>query len=370
MCTRFFQVGILCLFFTWSLTGQTPQSTSEAEKNDEIAKAKVEIQKRYISFLNSEGIVGQVTTAGQVQFKRDGVICVIEVNVRDRKHLRIFHRTLSKFESGEERLRMLEAAFSTTSSIKVAKVLFSDNEVWVSAESYLTNEEDFKLIFFRCLSALQAGVQKFNSLTKVSDSTPAPDRPEPARNRLESGPQKGQVKQQASTNPSSPAPAKEPSVKVKDLYMGMDIKGVSGVLEKKFPPNTFRIFGPAKDNSGDSGIQVLGALLNGEQNDIYVGIIAGMLPIGGVLAGPDGAVKRILLPTPVVDVLFNSEGLDASDFVRQFADAYKIPSMKISDDLKSWVYSSPEGTKVTISTKKEIVIEKVASAQDLKRSFN
>ena len=66
----------------------------------------------------------------------------------------------------------------------------------------------------------------------------------------------------------------------------------------------------------------------------------------------------------------SKSNMDASAFVQQFINSYNIPAMKVSDNLQSWTYTSPDGVKVTIDTKKNVTLEKVESTQERKQSFN
>jgi hypothetical protein len=146
-----------------------------------------------------------------------------------------------------------------------------------------------------------------------------------------------------------------PTIKVKGLFIGMDINSVPAVLKENLSPPPYDIDFTVK------------------RNDRTVGPDGYYMHLGGtsmVNAGPDSKVTDIRLNYIIVDALFNSADMEASDFVGQFVKAYKIPQMNVSDDLSSWVYTSDDGTKVTISDKKELYMEKVASKKERKQSFN
>ena len=72
----------------------------------------------------------------------------------------------------------------------------------------------------------------------------------------------------------------------------------------------------------------------------------------------------------LADDLFNAADMEATAFAQQFAEAYAIPEMKVSDDMQFWVYTSPDGVRVRIDTEKSLSIEKVASAQERKKAFD
>jgi len=66
---------------------------------------------------------------------------------------------------------VLEAADHVTRKIKVVKVFTVPNEnTWAAIELFLPNEEAFRPILHRCMSALRAGVDLFVEAmgTKVS----------------------------------------------------------------------------------------------------------------------------------------------------------------------------------------------------------
>lgn len=163
----------------------------------------------------------------------------------------------------------------------------------------------------------------------------------------------------AGTSPGQPAAAAKPaapkdaSIKVKGLYIGMDIQTVPALLKKSLPPDF------AGDVSDVTKVELLG--------NFPIVIFGGDVIVTAEL---DGKVNKIILNTSLASHLFNSADMDASAFVQQFANSYHIPEMKVSDDRQFWTYTSPDGVKVTIDTTKAVMLEIVASAQDHKQSFN
>jgi len=205
----------------------------------------------------------------------------------------------------------------------------------------------------------------------------------------------------AGTSPSQSAAAakpvapKEASIKVKGLYIGMDIQSVPALLKEKLAGKDWIISDAAQGSAlnailqkgrGDgsdmtdaekqsmtSTILALGAnsISPLEPEYFFVGIAQPPFSGGGkFVALPDRKVGLILLKGSLVNDLFNAADMDASAFVKQFISAYDIPEMKVSDNLQSWTYTSPDGVKVTIDTQKNVTLEKVESAQDRKQSFN
>jgi hypothetical protein len=171
----------------------------------------------------------------------------------------------------------------------------------------------------------------------------------------------------AGTSPSQPAAAAKPaeskpvapkdtSIKIKGLYIGMDIQTVPALLKESLAIKGWAISEVSRSSSGDLFITII------NPNDMTFAARLESLP--------DGKVMVIALGSPLVNDLFNAADMDASDFVKQFISAYNIPEMRVSDDLQSWAYTSPNGEKVIIFRSKGITIVKVESAQDRKQSFN
>ena len=164
---------------------------------------------------------------------------------------------------------------------------------------------------------------------------------------------------------SAPAAKKAATseIKIKGLFIGMDIQTVPALLKEKFAGKDWGIHDVAKGDAGNFSGMIT------KPENFYVAI-GGALPLGTVIAGPDGKVTEIKLTSMVVDALFNATDMDASAFVQQFINAYNIPEMKVSDDMESWNYTSSEGVKIKIDNKKGVFVEKVASSQERKQSFD
>jgi len=210
--------------------------------------------------------------------------------------------------------------------------------------------------------------------------------------------------------PAAPKPAEskiiapnDATIKVKGLYIGMDIHAVpAALLKEKLVGMNCAIIDATKDidmlasknctitdaakgsaitaftgkhfgdfdYAGQQYVMAFGLNLEPEYFFASIGSRAGQSTLGVFIATPDGKAISILLKGAFVNDLFNAADMDASAFVQQFISAYNIPEMKVSDNLQSWTYTSPKGEKITIDTMKNVMIEKVESAQDRKQSFN
>lgn len=166
------------------------------------------------------------------------------------------------------------------------------------------------------------------------------------------------IAQERKRTGEKPVDPKDANIKVKGLYIGMDIQNVPALLKEKMASTLMA------DMVQDDVILVAG--LTGNTYRVLIG--SGLF--GEINAGPDGKVTSILLNTVTVNDLFNASGMEASDFAKQFVEAYKIPQMDVSDNAQALVYTSKDGIKVTIDSQKNLFIVKVASAQERKKAFD
>lgn len=89
-----------------------------------------------------------------------------------------------------------------------------------------------------------------------------------------------------------------------------------------------------------------------------------------ILSNEKGLVNEIMLNSKLVNYLFKSSDMEASEFAKQFIEAYKIPKMNVSDDGRSWNCTSPDGVKIIIDENKNIYLIKVQSHAEVKGSFD
>lgn len=133
-------------------------------------------------------------------------------------------------------------------------------------------------------------------------------------------------------------------LKVKDLYLGMDINEVPAILRRQMP---------AGEKVGD---------VQKTENLYELSVYARYQ----ILADENKKVVRIMFAFPIINHLFNVEDLSAEAFAHNFIEAYSIPEMKARSDGEGWEYTNSIGYKVTIYDTKNLVIEKVASADERK----
>lgn len=148
-----------------------------------------------------------------------------------------------------------------------------------------------------------------------------------------------------------------PLFKVKGLYIGMDIKNAYNILS-----NTL---------SGEYGVEILDKpqndqILKADKSYVLIGLMGAL---GSVVADRNSRVECITLSRSIVDKLFDSSNMDIMEFIEQFQKSYNI-DFEISADLKSMYYTSPDGTKITISDDKSIEMIKVPSKSQVESNFS
>lgn len=194
----------------------------------------------------------------------------------------------------------------------------------------------------------------------------------------------------------NPSNAPTDTIKVKGLFIGMNINHASSAMKKIISDQNldkYEVIDARKVNEDSCVLIVVKDLKNiiGGQgvdesrfNEILDRECSGQLNLLNqyaalaVLAGADGKVNRIYF-NDLTD-LFNAKGLPVSDFLQNFLNAYSIPEMKANENenAASWTYVSPDGSKVEVVAVKmmgksilvRIQLEKVAGIEDIKQGFN
>lgn len=141
----------------------------------------------------------------------------------------------------------------------------------------------------------------------------------------------------------------EPKVlKVKGLYLGMNIDEVPAILKNLLPKHEV-------------------SQVKGDRHEYVVKIDAGLG--GAIIANKDKKVEVMSFSRAIVDDLFNSADMDAKSYAEKFMSSYNIPNMEPVPGKDWWQYTSPDGFKVSINAKYKITtIEKIA--KEAERKFN
>ena len=185
-----------------------------------------------------------------------------------------------------------------------------------------------------------------------------------------------------------PIAPQDASIKIKGLYIGMDIKDVNDWFNEKFGKTNVSILegkekgapkiligtdlslsqvrGYVKMSMEDPSFPLEAAI--GQARLMTEGKIT--IDISEICANTNGAIDEISLTSSFVNYLFKTSDMEASEFVRQFTESYKLPKMSISDDYQTWSYTSPDGVKIIIDGEKNILIKKVENKAKVKGAFD
>ena len=121
-----------------------------------------QLQDTYSSQISSESLKPEVTTSGNVRFRRDGRTYVIHVDDRDALYFRLTMAFVADDKSHDMRQRRLEGCNTATAEVKVIKCfLDEDGDPNFAAEMFLIVPGDFKASFTRTLRALDSAYDRY-----------------------------------------------------------------------------------------------------------------------------------------------------------------------------------------------------------------
>ncbi len=128
-----------------------------AQNEDETSK---KLQNEYMQFLKVEGFMPSVDEDGDVSFKKEGNTYYLRPT-NDNLYFK-----LSRWLSNEEKIqdvKIHKAMNATVAEYKAVRVYAtaSYSGIWVEVACYLSEEDDFKTIFYRALSVVEDAVPFF-----------------------------------------------------------------------------------------------------------------------------------------------------------------------------------------------------------------
>jgi hypothetical protein len=124
---------------------------------------KAQLQETYSTFLASEGYRPDLTSGGNVRFRREGRTYAIMVDERDPTYFSLILSFSAEDKSATARQRRLEAVNDATANTKVIKAyLDSDGDPIFSAEMFLIVPGDFKTTLTRVLRGVDSAYEKYN----------------------------------------------------------------------------------------------------------------------------------------------------------------------------------------------------------------
>ena len=176
---------------------------------------------------------------------------------------------------------------------------------------------------------------------------------------------------------SSPQAGKSPSLKIKDLYIGMDIQNVPNALVAILAEQQLSDFGFTEvirvaDGSqcvlmySKSFLRAIDARMHDRYGEarapgkVDEELMTSCIHSDGVLttkSGPDNKVSRIEF-NDVKDI-FNAKDLSPAEFVKKLSTEYHIPEMKPNETKTVWSYTDPDGTKIEVDAKEVLGIPMV-----------
>ena len=120
--------------------------------------ARIKIHK---TILKEEGFDPQINDEGNLTFKFESSLYVIEIEEEDVEFFRLTMRNFCVIENASGHLNALIGALHATAETKVAKVSVIDGDVVASIQLFLGSPEHFRPVIIRSLNALKSAVNRF-----------------------------------------------------------------------------------------------------------------------------------------------------------------------------------------------------------------
>ncbi len=125
--------------------------------------SRQQLQDVYAGHLRSESFSPEVTSAGNVRFRRGNRSYVIHVDDNDPLYFRLTLAFVSDDKSDEARARQLEACNVASSEVKVVKCfLDADGDPTFAVEMFLIVPGDFKASFARFMRATDSAYDRYS----------------------------------------------------------------------------------------------------------------------------------------------------------------------------------------------------------------
>lgn len=115
----------------------------------------------YVEFLQTEGYRPVLDEVGDVVFKCEGRYYCITVDDGDPLYFRLTFPNFWSLDSEPERHWARVAAAEVTAEFKVVKLFPQHDDMQAATELFLAHEDDFRVLFDRCLTVLQSAVRRF-----------------------------------------------------------------------------------------------------------------------------------------------------------------------------------------------------------------
>ncbi len=123
---------------------------------------KQQLQETYSAYLQAEGFRPELTSSGNVKFRREGRSYLIIADEKDPTYFRMTWAFADEDKSAAARLRRLEGCNVASAEVKVIKAyLDSDGDPNFSAEMFLVVPGDFKTSMSLLLRAMDNAYDKY-----------------------------------------------------------------------------------------------------------------------------------------------------------------------------------------------------------------
>ena len=116
----------------------------------------------YREFLEEEGYRPKVDEDGDLIFKAEGLTFVLFAADEDETFFKLALPNIWSVEDAAEKAKAVRAAHDITRDVKVAKVYVTKRRsVWCSVEAFFGEQDDFRPVFTRSISAMRTAVREF-----------------------------------------------------------------------------------------------------------------------------------------------------------------------------------------------------------------
>ncbi len=147
------------LLFTLLLISLTFSVRAQFDAQAQIKRKLT--QDRYMAFLNNKGYSPEVDSDGDIKFTYKNRSYYITIDDKEDRFFRLARLANLKLESTTEITRAKEICHDITQDVKVAKVYWLKNIIWMSSELLMPDKESYELIFDRCLELTESAYLKF-----------------------------------------------------------------------------------------------------------------------------------------------------------------------------------------------------------------
>lgn len=133
------------------------------------------IARKYHEFLSEEGYRPKIDDQGDVIFKIEGKFYFIQTYEHDELYFRICYPNFLRLESGADIQKALNSANIANQKIKASRLTLFDNFGTADVGILLAHPDDFKHVFNRGISAIDAIVKCFLEYYRSDTNTAAED---------------------------------------------------------------------------------------------------------------------------------------------------------------------------------------------------